>query len=84
MRSPSNGLRNSRVSGLTLLLVSHSEIDRCHRQYGYLNLSPAQMEKLNRWLQSLPKYFDDKRGNVVLAVPAVSTEHRTELNVQSP
>jgi hypothetical protein len=69
--------------GLTLLLVSHSEIDRYHRQYGYMNLSPVQMEKLNRWLQSLPKYFDDKRGNVVLALPIPSAERRTELSFQN-
>jgi hypothetical protein len=69
--------------GLTLLLVSHSEIDRCHRQYGYLNLSSAQMEKLNRWLEGLPKYFDDKRGNVVLGLPPVSAERRTDLNSRS-
>jgi len=69
--------------GLTLLLVSHSEIDRCHRQYGYLNLSPAQMEKLNRWLEGLPKYFDDKRGDVVLGLPPGSAERRTELNSRS-
>jgi Dolichyl-phosphate-mannose-protein mannosyltransferase len=60
--------------GLTHLLVSNSEIERWHRQYGYLNLSPAQTEKLNHWMQGLPKSFDDNRGNVVLSLRPVSGE----------
>jgi hypothetical protein len=54
--------------GLTHLLVSNSEIERWHHQYGYLNLNKAQSEKLNEWIQKLTKVFDDNRGNVVLAL----------------
>src|SRR5262249_37711877 len=59
--------------GLTHLLVSNSEIARWHQQYGYLNLSPEQAEKLNHWMGTLPKVFDDNRGNVVLSLGAVSS-----------
>jgi hypothetical protein len=54
--------------GLTHLLISNSEIERWHKQWGYLNLTPAQADEFNRWLHELNKVFDDGRGNVVLAL----------------
>jgi len=65
---------NQRFShlGLTHLLVSNSEIDKWHKQYGYLNLSPTQAEKVNEWMQGLSRIFDDNRGNVVLSLRPAS------------
>jgi len=52
--------------GVTHLLVSKSEVERWHKQYRYLDLTDEQAEKLNRWIEALPKVFDDNRGNIVL------------------
>ena len=52
--------------GFTHLLVSNSEIERWHTQYGYLSLPPGQGEKLSAWMHTLQKLFDDGRGAVLL------------------
>ena len=66
--NPDNWKQDFAKLGLTHLLVSNNEIARWHKQYGYLKLSDPQADKLNQWMRTLPKLFDDQRGNVVLAL----------------
>jgi hypothetical protein len=54
--------------GLTHLLVSNSEIERWHDQYKYMNLTDEEWVRLNLWMHTLTKVFDDDHGTVVLAV----------------
>ena len=53
---------------LTHLLVSNSEIARWHEQYKYLELTDEEWLRLNRWMHTLKKVFDDDHGTVVLAI----------------
>jgi hypothetical protein len=66
--NPDDWMRELSRLGLTHLLVSHSEIERWHKQYRYLDLDTTQAEKFKQWMQRLPRLFDDGRGNVVLAL----------------
>jgi hypothetical protein len=54
--------------GLTHLLISNSEIERWHDQYQYLKLTDDEWARLNRWMNTLKKVFDDGHGTVVLAI----------------
>jgi hypothetical protein len=54
--------------GLTHLLVSNSEIDRWHDQYKYMNLTDDEWARMNRWMHTLKKVFDDDHGTVVLSL----------------
>jgi hypothetical protein len=72
--NPDNWKQDFDKLGVTHLLVSNDEIARWHRQYGYLNLSDVQADKLNHWMHTLPKVFDDQRGNVVLSLREALSE----------
>jgi hypothetical protein len=48
--------------GITHLLISYPEFQRLHEKYRYLDLPPAQMAAFSRWIQSLPRMFEDGRG----------------------
>jgi hypothetical protein len=61
----SNELANLKI---THILLSNSEMERLHKNYGYMSLPADQADALSRWMQSLAKVFDDGRGNVVLAL----------------
>jgi hypothetical protein len=54
--------------GVTHLLISYPEFQRLHANYGYLNLPSDEMNSFNRWIQSLPLLFEDRRGTAVLAL----------------
>jgi hypothetical protein len=54
--------------GLTHLLVSNPEIERWHNQYKYLNLTDEEWARLNNWMHTLKKVFDDDRGTIILAL----------------
>jgi hypothetical protein len=54
--------------GVTHLLISYPEFQRLHSKYAYVNLPPAGMDSFNRWVQSLPLVFEDRRGTTVLAL----------------
>lgn len=54
--------------GLTHLLVSNSEIERWHDKYKYMNLTDDEWARLNRWMHTLRKVFDDDHGTVILTL----------------
>jgi hypothetical protein len=54
--------------GVTHLLISYPEFQRLHAKYNYVNLPPAGVDSFNRWVQSLPLVFQDRRGTALLAL----------------
>ena len=58
--------------GVTHLLISFPEYQRLHAKYAYMNLPPAGVDLFNRWVQSLPLVFEDRRGTVVFALKVAS------------
>jgi 4-amino-4-deoxy-L-arabinose transferase-like glycosyltransferase len=73
--NPDYWMKSLRRLGVTHVLISNSELRRLHDSYGYLDLRLAQMETFNRWLNELPKVFDDGRDTAVLALETPFDEH---------
>src|SRR5262249_19678721 len=52
--------------GLTHVLISNPEIARWQNQYAYLKLTDEEWTRLNTWMHTLKKVFDDNHGTVIL------------------
>ena len=55
---------------VTHLLICSSEWQRLADRFGYFRLDDDHLSRLNTWLHTLPVLFDDRRGNVLLAIPS--------------
>ena len=65
--SPEEWIRRLHDLRISHLLISFPEWERFQKGYNYFKPTDA----FNLWLRSLPLVFEDKRGTILLSVPAI-------------
>jgi hypothetical protein len=60
--------------GVSHLVISTSELQRLHKQYGYFGMGSDRLPAFDEWIRTLPLLFDDGRGTLVLALDEAPIE----------